>query len=108
VSDGVSVRCHGKELAQIECFQPSSEFCGTLALVFSGGERVLLAPHGAEQPEIAHDASYIWFRDPAIRSDLWNVYDPQSGVMQQQDTYTVSRLHRAEPPPIPLGKGAKP
>jgi len=91
-ASGVALVCHGKPMLEAQCGSPSGDECGSLSVVYAGGERVVLAEHGARRPEMASDGSRIWFRDPALRTDLWNVFDPRSGVMQQLDPYEVEVL----------------
>ena len=100
---GTTLVCRGKQVLEAQCGAPRGESCGSLALVYAGGERVVLAAHGALHPEMASDGSRIWFRDPALRTDLWNVYDPESGVMQQEDPYHVEVLR--EEGAVPLWPG---
>ena len=68
--------------------------------------RRLLAAHGARRPEVASDGSRIWFRDPAVRTDLWEVFDPRSGVMQEEDPYEIAVLRDSGAVPLWTG-GAK-
>jgi len=68
--------------------------------------RRVLAAHGARRPELASDGSRIWFRDPAVRSDRWEVFDPRSGVMQEEDPDEIAVLRDSGAVPLWTG-GAK-
>ena len=103
---GATIVCGGKQMVQVECGSPASDSCGSLSLVYAGGERIVLAAHGARRPELASDGSRIWFRDPASHTDLWEVFDPQSGVMQEEDSYEIAVLHNSGAVPLWTG-GAK-
>ena len=102
-ASGTTLVCQGKRMLDAQCGAPTHDGCGSLAVVYDGGERVVLAPNGARRPEMSSDGARIWFRDPALRTDLWNVFDPKSGVMQQEDPYDVEILR--EQGAVPLWPG---
>jgi hypothetical protein len=91
-AQGVALVCHGKQMFETSCDAPFANGCGSLALVYTGGDRVVIAPNGALRPEMASDGSGIWFLEPDARSDLWNVYDPSSGITQQRDAFQVQMM----------------
>jgi hypothetical protein len=105
-----TIVCGGNPVAQVECFQPRSNSCRGLAVRYADGERVwLYQPQGfdpdnpeasasaedettAIQPEMARDASLIWFRRSNAPSDLWETYDPSTGIFDEVDTMRVFQL----------------
>ncbi len=103
---GPSVSCNGKEMMRVECGTPASNGCRTLTAVYADGQRVVLADHGAVFPELSSDGARIWYRDPAITTDLWNVYDARSGVVQQLDSGSIDTMRAAGA--VPLWPGGKP
>src|SRR3989442_14284313 len=82
-ADPNAVECGGKQVAQVECFQPGDEACGALAVRYADGERVFLSrpagfepgqeapigPPTAIRPELASDGSMIWFGRPQRRGE---------------------------------------
>lgn len=89
---GLTLTCHGKQVLEAQCEAPFENGCGSLALVYAGGERVVIAPNGAVRPEMASDGSGIWFLEPDARVDVWNLYDPSSGITQQQDAFRIQMM----------------
>ncbi|MCA1828079.1 MAG: hypothetical protein ABR567_02560 [Myxococcales bacterium] len=102
-TQGVALVCHGQQMFAAECRSPFENGCGSLALVYAGGDRVVIAPNGALRPEMAKDGSGIWFLEPDARADLWNVYDPSNGITQQRDAFTVAMMR--ERGAVPLWPG---
>jgi len=116
-ADPNTIRCEGKEVAQVECFHPGDEACGALAIRYADGERVFLfRPFGFEpgqddstlesaviRPELASDGSKIWYRAPTTRGNaVWTVYEPQTGITQVVDSYQIFRIRERDPHSLPL------
>ena len=104
-AEGNVISCNGREMARVQCLVPADDACGALEIVYAGGEGVFLyrpadfdpdhpafTGGGALHPEMASDGGLIWFRNGDIRSDVWQVYDPQSGVFQERDGMGVALL----------------
>jgi hypothetical protein len=107
---GGAIVCNGREAAQVECFQPTSNACRALAIRYADGERVwLFQPSGFDpdnpeasnqaedervvlQPEMARDASLIWFRTSSSARGYWTTYEPVSGQFDEVDTMKVMIL----------------
>jgi hypothetical protein len=110
------VECGGKQVAQVECFQPGEEACGALAVRYEDGERVFLAgPPGFEpgqeeaiasatvlRPELASDGSMIWFKPAKRRDEYWTVFETQTGVKREVDAYQIFRMRERDPHSMPL------
>jgi len=116
-ADPNRIQCGGSEVAQVECFHPADEACGALAIHYADGERVFLfRPFGFEpgqdesalgsvviRPELASDGSKIWYRAPTTRgSNAWTVYEPETGITQEVDAYTIFRIRERDPHSMPL------
>jgi hypothetical protein len=116
-ADPNTIRCGGKEVAQVECFHPADEACGALAIRYADGERVFLfRPVGFEpgqdesmlisavlRPELASDGSKIWYRAPTRRgNESWTVYEPQTGITEEVDSYRIFRIRERDPHSLPL------
>jgi hypothetical protein len=108
---GGAIVCGGKPAAQVECFQPRSESCRALALRYADGERVwLFQPPGFDpdnpqasseedvpvvlQPEMARDASVIWYHRSNGRSGTWETFEPLTGIFNEVDTMKVMQLRQ--------------
>lgn len=120
---GGEIVCNGVEAAKVECFEPRSNACRALAIRYADGERVwLFQPNGFDpdnpeasaqseddrvvlQPEIARDASLLWFRTSSSDQGYWTTYEPLSGIFGEQDTVQILGL-RGRQETIPLW-GAK-
>lgn len=110
------VQCGGRQVAQVECFQPGDEACGALAVLYADGERVFLArPPGFEpgqeapiasatviRPELASDGSMIWFKPAQRRGEYWTVFEPETGVKREVDAYRIFRIRELDPHSMPL------
>ena len=116
-TDPNRIQCSGKEVAEVECFHPADEACGALAVHYADGERVFLfRPFGFEpgqdessldsaviRPELASDGSKIWYRAPTARgNNAWTVYEPETGITQEVDAYTIFRIRERDPHSMPL------
>ena len=97
---GSVISCRGKEVARVECGEPEGEVCGTLAVLYAGGERVTLTRRRARRPELQPDGSHLWYSAGDSHTGLWSLYDLQSGVMQEVDLYQIFEWH--DPDSIPL------
>src|SRR4051812_27344785 len=110
---GGAILCGGKPAAQVECFQPRSNSCRALAVRYTDGERVwLYQPMGFDpdqpeasaanaeddivvvQPEMARDASLIWFRRSDGPRGYWQTYEPLTGIFDEVDTMKILSLRR--------------
>jgi hypothetical protein len=116
---GGAIVCNGAQAAQVECFEPRSDACRALAMRYADGERVwLFQPMGfdpdnpeasaqsedervAVQPEMARDASLLWFRTSSNGQGYWTTYEPLSGVFGEVDTIKILQL-RERQETIPL------
>jgi hypothetical protein len=110
------IECGGKQVAQVECYQPAEEACGALAVLYADGERVFLVrPLGFEpgqedslqpgavlRPELASDGSMIWYRTAIGRKDSWTVYEPQTGITREVDTFRIFQIRERDPHSMPL------
>ncbi len=115
-ADPNTIRCGGQDVAQIECFHPADEACGALAIRYADGERVFLfRPFGFDagqddstlesavvRPELASDGSKIWYRAPTRHGSAWLVYEPQTGIAQEVDSYQIFRIRERDPHSVPL------
>jgi hypothetical protein len=110
---GGAIECAGKSAAQVECFQPRSDSCRALAIRYADGERVwLFQPMGFDpdnpqasseevetvvlQPEMARDASLIWFHRSNAQRGQWETYDPLTGVYEEVDSMKLLMLRRRQ------------
>jgi len=111
------IQCGGKEMAKVECYQPGEEACGALAVHYADGERVFLwRPVGFEpgqeatlkpgtvvRPELASDASAIWYHAPiANRGESWTVFEPQTGIIHEVDAFKIFQIREKDPHSVPL------
>jgi hypothetical protein len=110
------IECGGRQVAQVECFEPGDEACGALAVRYTDGERVFLSrPAGFEpgqeapigsptvlRPELASDGSMIWFRSARRRDDYWTVFEPQTGITRQVDAVQIFQIRERDPHSMPL------
>ena len=107
------IECSGKQVAQVECFHPGDESCGALAVHYADGERVFLyRPPGFEpgkeldthtvlRPELASDATMIWYKAPNTR-DSWAVFETQTGFYRQVDSFQIFQIREKDPHSMPL------
>lgn len=118
------IECGGKQMAQVECFHPAEEACGALAIHYADGERVFLfrppgfepgeeaeaalEPRAVLRPELASDGSMIWYRPANSRSDVWTVFEPQTGIYRQVDSYRIFKIREQDPHSMPLWIAAVP
>ena len=121
--DDNAITCNGEKVAQVECFRPGDEQCGALAVHYADGERVFLyRPEGFEpghesdvgdagvlRPEIASDASMIWYKLATSRSGDWQIFEPQTGVVRAVDAFRIFQIRERDPHSLPLwvAKGAQ-
>jgi hypothetical protein len=112
------IECGGKQMAQVECFHPGEEACGALAIRYADGERVfLLRPPGFEptpdseaalddravlRPELASDASKIWYRAAGSGRDVWTIFEPETGITRQVDSFQIFQIREKDPHSMPL------
>jgi len=110
------VECGGKQVAQVECFQPGDEACGALAVRYADGERVFISrPAGFEpgqeepigsptaiRPELASDGSMIWFRRPQRRGEYWTVFELDTGITREVDAMQIFKIRERDPHSMPL------
>jgi hypothetical protein len=104
--DNDAILCHGKAVAKIECFLPRAETCTALAVHYPDGERVFLYEPAlfdpahpensqgdthsfAQRPQIAEDASMIWFKRSDARAGNWEAYELDTGALHEMDTRTM-------------------
>ncbi|HEX4382566.1 MAG TPA: hypothetical protein VH083_06445 [Myxococcales bacterium] len=109
-SDG-AISCQGVPSAQVECFLPRSNSCRALALKYADGERVWLYepmkfdPDNPQaevneddpvvlQPEIAKDASMVWFRRSNAYPGTWETFEPLTGVFDQAEARTIMLMRQ--------------
>ena len=116
------IECGGRQMAQVECFQPGEEACGALAVKYADGERVFLSrppgwdptsqiplePNAVLRPEMSGDGSLIWFRNAGGRSDRWQVYEPNTGYMKDVDGFRIFQIREKERTSLPLWTAAAP
>ncbi|HEY2030726.1 MAG TPA: hypothetical protein VGH20_16125 [Myxococcales bacterium] len=116
---GGEIVCNGVQAAQVECFEPRSNACRALAIRYADGERVwLFQPMGFDpdnpeasaqsedervviQPEMARDASLLWYRTTSSDQGYWTTYEPLSGTFGEVDTVKVLQ-YRDRQETIPL------
>jgi len=116
---GGEIDCNGVQAAQVECFEPRSNACRALAIRYADGERVwLFQPNGFDpdnpeasaqseddrvvlQPEMARDASLLWYRTSDNGQGYWTTYEPLSGIFGEVDTMKILLL-RDRQDTIPL------
>lgn len=110
------IQCGNTQVARVECFNPGDESCGALAVNYADGERVFLwrpagfepgqeaslEPGGVIRPELASDGSRIWFRPAHARRDVWTVYEPQTGITSEVDSFRMFRIREKDPHSMPL------
>lgn len=110
------IQCSGKPVATVECFQPADESCGALAVNYTDGERVFLwRPAGFEpgqeasletggviRPELSSDGSMIWFKSAQNRSDVWTIYEPETGITREVDAFRIFQTRERDPHSMPL------
>lgn len=115
-ADANVIECGGKPVAQVECFQPGDEACGALAVKYADGERVFLSrPAGWDpasqialssnavlRPEMASDASMIWFKNAATSGDAWQVYEPNTGILREVDAFRIFQIRERDRGSVPL------
>jgi hypothetical protein len=116
------IECGGKQMAQVECFQPAAEGCGALAIVYADGERVFLfRPPGFEpgqeaslepgavfRPELSSDGNMIWYKPAYSRGGSWLVYEPQTGISREVDAFRIFQMRQRDPHSLPLWLAAAP
>src|SRR3989442_5829584 len=114
-ADPNAVECGGKQVAQVECFQPGDEACGALAVRYADGERVFLSrPAGFEpgqeapigsptaiRPELASDGSMIWFGRPQRRGEYWAVFELGTRVTRGGEPGQIFKSSQRDPPSTP-------
>jgi len=100
------VLCHGKPVAKVECFLPRQQTCTALAVRYRDGERVFLyqpatfdpsrpessaAETGefAQRPQIADDATFIWFKRSDSPPGDWEAYEMDTGALYDVDVRGV-------------------
>jgi hypothetical protein len=110
---GGAIVCGGRPAAQVECFQPRSDSCRALAVRYADGERVwLFQPQGFDpdnpeasgqeneavvlQPEMARDASLIWFHRSNARRGEWETFEPLTGAFSDVDSMGLLRLRQRQ------------
>jgi hypothetical protein len=120
-NDGAIV-CRGQPAAQVECFRPRSNSCRAMAVRYADGERVwIFQPMGFDpddpeasseeespvilQPEMARDASLIWYHRSNGYQGVWETYDPLTGVFGEVDARGLMRLRQYEEGPVSLVPG---
>lgn len=110
------IQCSGKPVARVECFHPSDETCGALAVSYADGERVFLfRPAGFEpgqetsldaggviRPELSSDGSMIWFKSAQSRGDSWTIYEPETGITREVDAFRIFQIRERDPHSMPL------
>jgi hypothetical protein len=101
-----AIFCKGKPVATVECFLPRQETCAALAVRYPDGERVFLyqppafdpthpenaasdVDHFAQRPEIADDATFIWFKRSEADRGNWEAYEMDTGAVYQIDSRGV-------------------
>jgi hypothetical protein len=93
---GGQIVCNGVQAAQMECFQPMGfDPDNPEASAQSEDERVVL------QPEMARDASLMWYRTSSSDQGYWTTYEPLSGTFGEVDTVKILSL-RDRQETIPL------
>jgi hypothetical protein len=115
-----TVSCGGKQVAVIECTDPHDRACTSLAVRYADGERVpLRRTYGTSlfdsprenraddenegdvlSPEIAADASALWFRPE--NSPTWLIYHLDSGQTEEADAFTIHLLRNRNQDRLPL------
>jgi len=119
-ADANVIECGGKQMAQVECYQPAEEACGALAIRYADGERIFLhRPAGWDEkgtdandtaldyravlrPELSSDAQYIWYKPSPGRRDMWVLYEPQTGVRREVDGFQIFEIRQRDPHSMPL------
>jgi hypothetical protein len=111
------IQCGGKPMAKVECFQPSDETCGALAVNYADGEQVFLwrpagfvpgpdaplEPGGVIRPELASDGSMIWFKSAqGGRGDTWTIFEPETGITREVDSFRMFQIREKDPHSMPL------
>jgi hypothetical protein len=111
------IQCGGKEMAKVECYRPEDESCGALAIHYADGERVFLfRPPGFEpgqedalepgavlRPELGSDGGSIWFKPAAgTAHGFWTVFEPQTGLWRQVDSFQIFQIREHDPHSMPL------
>jgi hypothetical protein len=116
------IECGGKKMAQVECFHPGDESCGALAIQYADGERVFLSrPAGWDpqsqvtldssavvRPEMAGDGSMIWFRNGDSRSESWQLYEPDTGILREVDNFRIFQIRERDRHSVPLWAHGEP
>jgi hypothetical protein len=100
------ILCGEKPVATVECFMPRQQTCAALAVRYLDGERVFLyqpatfdparsdetsanTSEFAMRPQIAEDATFIWFRASTAHRDNWQAYEMDTGVLVETDVRSV-------------------
>lgn len=100
--DQDAILCHGQPVAKVECFLPRQQTCTALAVRYPDGERVFLYqpanfdaahPEGSEgdtenfaqRPEIAEDATFIWFKRSDAQPGNWKAFELDTGALYEVD-----------------------
>jgi hypothetical protein len=110
------IECGGKQMAQVECFQPGDETCGALAVHYADGERVFLwrpagfepgheaalDPAGVLRPELSSNGKMIWFKPARERGTNWTVFEPGTGVTRQITDWGIFGMRENDPHSMPL------
>jgi hypothetical protein len=116
------IECGGKKMARVECFNPGDESCGALAIQYADGERVFLSrPAGWDpqsqvsldsnavvRPEMAGDGSMIWFRNADNRSESWQLYEPDTGILREVDNFRIFQIRERDRHSVPLWAHGEP
>ncbi len=109
-ADANVIECGGRAMAQVECFEPSDEACGALAVRYADGERVFLSrPAGwtpesqtaldadtVLRPEMASDGSMIWFRNAGAGQDVWQIYETDTGILRHADSFQIFQIRQRD------------
>ena len=110
------IQCGEKVVAKVECYQPSDESCGALAVSYADGERIFLwkpagfepgkeaslPPGGVIRPELGSNGRLIWFKVARSAGDTWTVYEPETGIMREVDAAGIFRIRERDPHSFPL------
>lgn len=97
-----AILCNGEPVAKVECFLPRQQTCTALAVSYPDGERVFLyrpaafdpahpenseadTDDFAQRPEIAEDATFIWFKRSDAYAGNWQAYDLGTGALYDVD-----------------------
>lgn len=97
-----TILCRGQPVAKVECFLPRQQTCTALAVSYPDGERVFLyqpavfdpdhpenseveTDEFAQRPEIADDATFIWFKRSDAQRGNWQAFDLGTGALYEVD-----------------------